>query len=91
MIGAGEGNRTLVSSLGSSAKALAFQANVRQCCERSTWAHRSCFRSLDRGGCVYTHALLPGWEYARREVVAEMIPDLDALAERGVRPTEAMR
>lgn len=37
----------------------------------------------------YSHALLPGWEYARREVAAEMIPDLEALAERGVRPTEA--
>jgi hypothetical protein len=37
----------------------------------------------------YSHTLLPGWEYARHEVVAEMIPDLEALAERGERPTQA--
>lgn len=36
----------------------------------------------------YRHECLPGWEYARSEIRAEMIPDLEALAERGVRPTE---
>ncbi len=58
----------------------------------TTWSNLPGFlRSLDRGGRVYTHALLPGWEYQRREVKAEMVPDLEALAERGVRPTEATR
>jgi hypothetical protein len=37
----------------------------------------------------YSHACLPGWTYTRAEVRSEMIPDLEALAERGVRPTEA--
>jgi hypothetical protein len=37
----------------------------------------------------YWHTLLPGWTYARSEIRSEMIPDLEALAERGVRPTEA--
>jgi hypothetical protein len=36
----------------------------------------------------YIHALLPGWSYTQREIRAEMIPDLEALAERGERPTE---
>lgn len=36
-----------------------------------------------------THECLPGWEYARREIKSELIPDLDALAEHGIRPTEA--
>lgn len=36
----------------------------------------------------YQHACLPGWEYSRDEIVKEMIPDLEALAERGRRPTE---
>jgi hypothetical protein len=52
----------------------------------ATWANLPGFvRSNGR----YSHALLPGWEYARNEIRAEMIPDLEALAERGVRPTEA--
>jgi hypothetical protein len=38
---------------------------------------------------LYRHALLPGWEYRRSEIKNEMIPDLEALAERGVRPTQA--
>ncbi len=37
----------------------------------------------------FSHALLPGWQYTREEVVAEMIPDLVTLAERGERPTVA--
>jgi hypothetical protein len=44
---------------------------------------------LSRVNGLYRHELLPGWEYRRAEVRAEMIPDLEALAERGVRPTEA--
>jgi hypothetical protein len=42
-------------------------------------------------GRRYVHRLLPGWEYARAEVISEMIPDLEALAESGVRPTETTR
>lgn len=37
----------------------------------------------------YRHVLLPGWEYTQAELAAEMVTDLEALAERGVRPTEA--
>lgn len=37
----------------------------------------------------FRHDLLPGWQYTGREVSSEMIPDLEALAERGERPTEA--
>ncbi|GJD92878.1 zinc-finger-containing protein [Methylobacterium iners] len=37
----------------------------------------------------YSHECLPGWTYSRDELAAEMIPDLEALAERGVRPTQA--
>lgn len=42
-------------------------------------------------GSRFTHSLLPGWEYTRDEVRSEMIPDLEALALRGERPTEATR
>lgn len=52
----------------------------------STWAGLPGFMRVNGR---YQHDLLPGWEYARAEVRAEMIPDLEALAERGVRPTEA--
>ncbi len=56
----------------------------------TTWANLPGFmRSLDRGGRVYSHSLLPGWEYRRYEIKTEMISDLEALAEKGVRPTEA--
>lgn len=34
----------------------------------------------------YSHACLPGWEYTKAEIALEMIPDLQALAEHGVRP-----
>ncbi len=37
----------------------------------------------------YQHDLLPGWGYTWAEVQAEMIPDLETLAERGERPTTA--
>jgi hypothetical protein len=39
----------------------------------------------------FKHALLPGWSYTREELEAEMIPDLERLAETGERPTEATR
>lgn len=42
-----------------------------------------------QGSGGYRHVLLPGWQYKADEIGAEMIPDLEALAERGVRPTEA--
>lgn len=53
---------------------------------RTSWAN---LPGLVRVNDAYHHALLPGWQYARAEIAAEMIPDLEALAERGVRPTEA--
>lgn len=37
----------------------------------------------------FRHVCLPGWEYTKVEVRTEMIPDLEALAERGERPVEA--
>ena len=49
-----------------------------------TWSNLPGFLQVnDR----YSHACLPGWEYTRAEVRAEMIPDLRALAEHGVRPS----
>ena len=51
-----------------------------------TWANLPGFLQVnDR----YQHACLPGWEYTRAEVELEMIPDLRALAEHGVRPAVA--
>ena len=49
----------------------------------TTWANLPGF--VRASGPVYRHALLPGWQYRRSEVVAEMIPDLGALAEHGGR------
>lgn len=54
-----------------------------------SWANLPGFTRIN--GQRYIHQLLPGWEYNRAEIRAEMIPDLEALAERGVRPTEATR
>lgn len=48
-------------------------------------------RVTGRGGLTYRHDLLPGWEYSRTEIRAEMIPDLEALAEHGVRPAVETR
>lgn len=51
-----------------------------------TWSNLPGFLQVnDR----YSHACLPGWEYTRAEVEAEMISDLRALAEHGVRPSVA--
>lgn len=47
--------------------------------------------SLERGRKVYTHPLLPGWEYTVAELKTEMLEDLDRLAAEGVRPTVATR
>lgn len=44
---------------------------------------------IRHGDGHYTHACLPGWQYTKAEIVREMIPDLEALAEHGIRPTEA--
>ena len=55
----------------------------------TTWQNLPGFSR--ESGSRYTHALLPGWEYLRHEIRSELIPDLEALAERGVRPTEATR
>lgn len=52
----------------------------------TTWGN---LPGLSRVNGRFRHACLPGWEYTRAEVRSEMIPDLEALAERGERPTEA--
>ena len=50
-----------------------------------TWSNLPGFLQVnDR----YSHACLPGWEYTKAEIALEMIPDLRALAEHGVRPCE---
>lgn len=54
-----------------------------------TWSNLPGFTRIN--GSRYSHRLLPGWEYTKTEVRSEMIPDLEALATRGVRPTEATR
>lgn len=54
-----------------------------------TWSNLPGF--VRASGPVYRHVLLPGWQYTRAEIRTEMIPDLEALAERGERPTEATR
>lgn len=45
--------------------------------------------SLDIGRRMYSHTLLPGWEYSVREFRTEMLDDLDLLAETGERPKVA--
>lgn len=50
------------------------------------WANLAGFAQINGS---FEHDLLPGWRYSRAEVEAEMIPDLELLAERGIRPTEA--
>lgn len=53
------------------------------------WANLPGFTCIN--GERFTHKLLPGWEYLRSEVRTEMIPDLLALAEHGIRPKSATR
>jgi hypothetical protein len=48
-----------------------------------------CRVACSRDGVHYSHDCLPGWTYKRHEIKREMIPDLEALAGQGVRPTEA--
>lgn len=52
----------------------------------TTWSNLPGFVRVNNR---YRHTLLPGWEYARSEVLAELIPDLEALAKHGIRPIEA--
>ncbi|KNY20397.1 hypothetical protein [Methylobacterium sp. ARG-1] len=54
-----------------------------------TWANLPGLVRVNGPRGHYWHTLLPGWTYARSEIRSEMIPDLEALAEHGVRPTEA--
>jgi hypothetical protein len=54
----------------------------------TTWANLPGFSCMLGG---YQHRLLPGWQYSAEEVGTEMIPDLELLAARGVRPVEATR
>ncbi|MEE7463423.1 hypothetical protein MFUR16E_20370 [Methylobacterium fujisawaense] len=53
-----------------------------------SWANLSGFHRINGKAGRHIHALLPSWSYTQREIRAEMIPDLEALAERGERPTE---
>lgn len=55
----------------------------------ATWKNLPGFWSIN--GQRFHHDLLPGWKYERFEIKAEMIPDLEALAERGERPVEEIR
>lgn len=51
-------------------------------------------RTPRRGGAhriVYRHDCLPGWEYSKREIVTEMLPDLERLARGEGPPAEATR
>ena len=58
----------------------------------TTWPGLPGFMRADgSSGRRYTHVALPGWEYQRREIVSEMILDLEDLAERGERPTMPTR
>ncbi len=59
---------------------------------RSVWvASWITLPGLKRVNDRYEHELLPGWEYTEDEVAEEMIADLERLAEKGERPTEATR
>lgn len=57
----------------------------------TTWSNLPGFvrEQCSRSGLSYSHECLPGWSYQRSEIRSEMIPDLEALAERGERPTTA--
>lgn len=59
----------------------------------TTWANIPGLTRIQcsRRGVSYSHACLPDWEYTLAEIKAEMIPDLEALAERGERPVAATR
>lgn len=50
----------------------------------TTWANLPGFMRVNG---QYQHDCLPGWVYERCEIVPELIPDLEALAERGERPS----
>jgi hypothetical protein len=54
--------------------------------QSTTWAN---LPGLCRTDGAFAHELLPGWQYTGAELLAEMVPDLEALAERGERPTQA--
>ncbi|PZO81628.1 MAG: hypothetical protein DI629_03565 [Mesorhizobium amorphae] len=54
----------------------------------TTWANLPGFFRVNRH---YGHECLPGWVYERSEIWPELIPDLEALAERGERPTMGER
>lgn len=67
-------------------------AHPRRSAWITTWPGLPGFVRADgQTGRSYTHDALPGWEYRRHEIKAEMIPDLDLLAERSEWPTVATR
>lgn len=47
--------------------------------------------TLDCGRRVYSHTLLPGWEYTPAELRTELIADLEHFAETGEQPKVATR
>lgn len=47
--------------------------------------------TLDAGQLLYSHVLLPGWEYTPAELRTELIPDLEHFAETGEQPKVATR
>jgi hypothetical protein len=47
--------------------------------------------TFEQGRRVWSHVLLPKWEYTTAEMRTEMIDDLEHLAETGEQPTVATR
>lgn len=74
------------TSWGEQSTAFVTLARPRRGAQFTTWAN---LPGLSRVDGAFHHDLLPGWQYAARELLSEMIPDLETLAERGVRPTVA--
>lgn len=52
----------------------------------ASWENLPGFRLVNG---QYEHDSLPGWIYERSEILTELIPDLEKLAEEGIRPTQA--
>lgn len=55
-----------------------------------TWANLPGL-TLEAGRRLYSHILLPGWEYTPAELRTEMIEDLERFAETGELPKMATR
>lgn len=55
-----------------------------------TWANLPGL-TLEAGRHLYSHTLLPGWEYTQAELRTEMLDDLEHFAETGELPKVATR